>query len=674
MPSFPPRSPRHRLHAAGLGLGLFAVYVASAPRTVTLEDSGDFIMASYFAGIPHAPGFPIHTLLGHLFTWLPVGSVAFRVHLLSASAAALACVALFFVVSRLSRHESFALAAAAVYGLSPLFWSQAIIAEVYSLNAFFFFGLFALGMSYREQPALRSGLVFALLYGFALSNHPQLILLSTPAFLALLWPGLRIRVRDWPWMAVVGFLGLLPYAFLVLRSQAVPEVSFTGPIWSLDDFVYFVGRFQFSEIDANLAADTVDKLRFLLFLSQETIRQYTIVGVFLAAVGFAVQWFRWPRGIALALALAWFANSALLAGLLAFDFEWQSRIVFSAYPTVAYGVVAAWIVLGLEAMTDRFALLRHRALRAVLCVAVVLLSVFSSGRAAWRADDTWARDYAQFLLESMEPDAVLFTVGHFHLGPLGYLNLVEGVRPDVTLMNENGLVFSNRLFHPHVAESRAHAAIAGFVLTTDRPVYFMQPSDVRLPYPVDEYGLFKRIRSERMPGPPRFMEDARLLSFMEGVEAMEARDAWTRFHREQLRGKAARWLVGLAAAGSDWETARRARLLESISSDYIGRMVVIADRANAGTDPGLLLEELAQAQSLLSEKVSNSTRAQLYFFRAKPLLDLGRVDEAVASLERSVAIHPHPANQAIFHLARLYEWAGRDDDHRALLERFSQGP
>ena len=49
-----------------------------------MEDDGLFILSSYFLGIEHPPGYPLFTLIGHLFTYLPFGSVAYRVHLASA--------------------------------------------------------------------------------------------------------------------------------------------------------------------------------------------------------------------------------------------------------------------------------------------------------------------------------------------------------------------------------------------------------------------------------------------------------------------------------------------------------------------------------------------------------------------------------------------------------------
>ena len=63
---------------------LFALYALTAPRTVALEDDGLFVLSSYFLGVEHPPGYPLFTLVGYLFSHLPFGSVAYRVHLASA--------------------------------------------------------------------------------------------------------------------------------------------------------------------------------------------------------------------------------------------------------------------------------------------------------------------------------------------------------------------------------------------------------------------------------------------------------------------------------------------------------------------------------------------------------------------------------------------------------------
>ena len=158
-------------HLVVVFVALFSLYAYSAPRTVALEDDGLFIMSSYFLGIDHPPGYPLHTLLGRLFTLLPVGSIAFRVHLLSAFLGALTCVVMWLVVRSLLGNGVSAYAGALLYGLSATFWSQSIIAETYTLNTFFFFALVHLALGFLATKNLRLLYVLAGVFGLSLANH-----------------------------------------------------------------------------------------------------------------------------------------------------------------------------------------------------------------------------------------------------------------------------------------------------------------------------------------------------------------------------------------------------------------------------------------------------------------------------------------------------------------------
>ncbi|MCB0349632.1 MAG: DUF2723 domain-containing protein, partial [Bdellovibrionales bacterium] len=114
----------------------FFIYFFTAPHSVTFEDSGLFILASYYWGIPHPPGYPLYTMLSHFFTWLPFGEVAFRVSLFSVVCGALGSVFCYLIYKRLSERPILALLAALVVAFSATMWSQMIVAEVYPLNYF----------------------------------------------------------------------------------------------------------------------------------------------------------------------------------------------------------------------------------------------------------------------------------------------------------------------------------------------------------------------------------------------------------------------------------------------------------------------------------------------------------------------------------------------------------
>src|SRR5205085_2522417 len=91
----PLASARVRLICAALVfVAAITLYFLTLAPTVTLVDSGELIFAAKSLGVAHPPGFPLYVLLAHLFTWLPVGSVAARVNFASALFAALAAAML----------------------------------------------------------------------------------------------------------------------------------------------------------------------------------------------------------------------------------------------------------------------------------------------------------------------------------------------------------------------------------------------------------------------------------------------------------------------------------------------------------------------------------------------------------------------------------------------------
>src|SRR5438045_3269839 len=82
-------------------LAIWCVYYLTLAPEVTLEDAGELITASVYAGIQHPPGYPVWTLYSWLWTVLvPVGNMAWRVALAQANAAAVACALITLIVSR----------------------------------------------------------------------------------------------------------------------------------------------------------------------------------------------------------------------------------------------------------------------------------------------------------------------------------------------------------------------------------------------------------------------------------------------------------------------------------------------------------------------------------------------------------------------------------------------
>jgi hypothetical protein len=139
-------------------LGALALYWRTlAPSVATIfDDSLEFQVVCPTLGIAHPTGYPLYTLLGKFFTLIPIGDAAYRVNLMSAFFAALTVVVIYLIVRILTDGSLAALFASLAIAVSPVFWSQAVIAEVYSLNAFFtalvVYLLFRWEMNRRQRP------------------------------------------------------------------------------------------------------------------------------------------------------------------------------------------------------------------------------------------------------------------------------------------------------------------------------------------------------------------------------------------------------------------------------------------------------------------------------------------------------------------------------------------
>ena len=185
------------LSAALAGLAAFFVYLRTLAPTVMWYDMGEFATTARVLGIAHNTGYPLYILLGKLFTFLPVGDVAYRVNLMSAVFAALTVAVVYLIIHRLTGSRPAALLGCLTLAFSSTFWSNANWAESYPLNAFSVAIITYLLLCWRQSGrAWQLYLVF-LAFGLSLGNH-RLIVLLAPGILLFLWAGRRnVNAGQW---------------------------------------------------------------------------------------------------------------------------------------------------------------------------------------------------------------------------------------------------------------------------------------------------------------------------------------------------------------------------------------------------------------------------------------------------------------------------------------------
>jgi transmembrane protein TMEM260 (protein O-mannosyltransferase) len=425
------------LVGAGVALFVFVLYLRTLAPTVLPYDSPDLLdvpmlqMQVCVLGITHPTGYPSYLMLSHLLTYLPFGDCAYRANLASAVYAALAVLVVFAAGYLLSRRVAAAAAAALAFGLGGTLWSQAVMAEVYTLNALLIALTLLALLLWRERRRDRYLLLSAFLAGFSMTNHltSGLLLPASLLFVAMVD---RRKLVDWRLVlkgAGLFLLGLAPYLYLPIRAAMDPPFKANNPT-NFERFWYVVsggnlrgGFFAFGP------AELPDRFAFYWSYLLGNLHWGLLVA---GVVGFVVL-ILWNRAV---------------AALLGFLFlGWLFHAVENDIPDIQLYFIPTYLVLALamavgfglllgeaEDFLARFPRASKGAILGALSVALLLLPLPGVGETYARNDmseDYRGRKILEDVAERAKPNA---TILH-HRSNLWYMVLVEERRQDLTLVD-----------------------------------------------------------------------------------------------------------------------------------------------------------------------------------------------------------------------------------------------
>ncbi|HXD95661.1 MAG TPA: DUF2723 domain-containing protein [Candidatus Acidoferrum sp.] len=430
--------------ALAAGLVPLAVYLATLSPTVNGGDSGEFIAVAYLGGVAHPPGYPLHAILGRLLTFLPFGSVAWRVNLLSALCDAGAAALLFRAVLLLTGDRAAGLLAAGAFAFGPLVWPYAITAEVFALN-----NLFVAGLLYWSARALREDAhgatpprtlyLSAFWLSLGLANHHTLVFFSVPfGLLVLFLTGRRLLVpRVVLGLGLATGLGFLPYLYLPLAGARPAAVTWGDTAtWSgfLDHFLRReYGTFRLA--DESVGSGGTLLPRFALFW-QDAARSSFFLAIPLGLAALAGL-----RRPALGRRFTGFWVGALLFYLVVFCYLANVRLddplhVFMQERFWQQGlvVVSALLGLGLAEIGRGMGSRAGPWLRWPVAVALPLALVAVHGTEMRAHANTLVRDFGEAILNSVPTGGVLLVSTDDAIGSVRYLQEVEGLRRDVRVL------------------------------------------------------------------------------------------------------------------------------------------------------------------------------------------------------------------------------------------------
>ena len=427
------------LAGAAAGLFVFVLYVRTLAPTVLYYDDPDMLdavmlqMQVAVLGITHPTGYPTYLTLTHLFTYLPVGDVAYRANLASAAYAALAVGAVFGAGYLLSRRVVAAAVGAVAFGLGGAIWSQAVIAEVYTMNALLISLTLVSLLLWRDRGSARDRylLLAALLSGLCLTHHltSGLLLPASLLFVGLVnWRRL-LELRLMLKCAGLFFLGLAPYLYLPIRSWMDAPMDANNPS-NFERFWYVVSG---GNLTGTFFAFGPSELpgRLLFYWGHLTDNLNPVL-IMVALTG----------------AVLMVARDRPVGVLLGFLYlGWAFYSIENAIPDIdlyfipTYLILCLWTAVGLgalltevETLASRFSRTARRTVLVVLSVALLVIPLFGVRETSAANDMSEAnlgREQVDAVAEKTAPNA---TILH-HRSSMWYLVLVERRRQDLTLVD-----------------------------------------------------------------------------------------------------------------------------------------------------------------------------------------------------------------------------------------------
>jgi Protein of unknown function (DUF2723) len=390
-------------------------------------------------GIGHPTGYPTYMMLTHLFTYLPFGDPAYRANLASAVYGVAAVLVVYLAGLRLGGRAVAAAAGALAFGLSGAFWSQAVIAEVYTFEALLVALVILVLFVWRDRREGRYLLLCAFLVGLSLTHHLTSILLVPAALAFLFLTDRRVFSRTGLMLKGVGLflLGLLPLLYLPIRALMHAPLNEADPStpWR---FLLLVtgGSFlaESSEKGRNCSPSSLalaDPSTKLQLLGDQLLGQFPL---FLMVVGALAAFYLLFTDRATAVLLGALFFGCLIQAAVYLQLGIEDFYVFLIPAFLAFGLcISAGLAVSLRwAGSLEIGSTARRILvvaLSILILVVPLSGVRDSYAAHDRSGDYGGRRKIEAVASNVEKGA---TVLH-HRSPLWYMVLVEGRRRDLTL-------------------------------------------------------------------------------------------------------------------------------------------------------------------------------------------------------------------------------------------------
>ncbi|ETV91286.1 hypothetical protein, variant 2 [Aphanomyces invadans] len=435
-----------------VGTIILGVYSQTLYPSIAGGDSGELVAESCHLGVSHPPGYPLFNMLNFIVVNMPGQQTkAWKANLFSAACDTVCCMLMYAtIVSWTAQAPSPSLwltkvaaaTAAVTFALSPLIWTYAISAEVFSMNNLFAAWLIFVLLRYAQSGSMNHANLGAFVCGLALCNQHTIVLFEIPIIAWVLWTQRHaLRVKMLSKFTFYFTLGLLPYIYMPIVSTWNPQPGSWGDVTSVAGLFHHLRRGDYGTFRLFSSDRDTEPLstRLVLYLNDAIGRQggyllgpLALVGVLNPPRRVRFEGFRWAVVCMYLFYLVVFhalSNMPLSEGLL-----YGVHMRFWQQPNI---VLFVWGGVGLNAVLHR----ANEASGVLSRLGVVLSIACTVGQGVqWhhvgnQSQAWYIHNYAKALVDPLPRNALVFVNYDLQWTAIRYLQRCEGFRPDVTVLN-----------------------------------------------------------------------------------------------------------------------------------------------------------------------------------------------------------------------------------------------
>jgi len=419
-------------------IGLAVLYMLTLATTITATgDSSEFVVSSYVLGVAHPPGYPLFTLVGHLFTYLPLFNMAYRINIFSMLFSMLSLIICFEILKKLIKNDLVAIICVVFLAITRLVWEYSIVAEVFALNNFFVLLLILIIIKWEETGSGKILYLFCFILGLSLTHH-QTILFLTPAFALFIYQN-RNKLKGFNYI-LAGFLfiaGLTPYGFLPYAASRMPPLNWDDPT-TFEKFIHIIKRGDYPSPAVNFEHFFDWEYGQLYLYIASAFRNLTVAGFLLGLVGIFTGHSRMKKHYWLFL-IAFIFTSIIFVSLIGYNRDPVVLHVIQRLYIYSFLIFIVFIALGIIWLNEKFNKINN--LVSYICITLVLLLLVNNYSNVDKSNNHLLYNFTGNMLKSYPPGSIMIVSGDTLSMGIDYHQMVEKHRRDVIVVDQEKMTY-----------------------------------------------------------------------------------------------------------------------------------------------------------------------------------------------------------------------------------------